>query len=78
LAKLRDLDGRGGPESRAVAAMLAASARTVGAYATAAACDGYAALIEEGAPAQARRRALDIIDEEIGIVRAKIADLFPR
>jgi hypothetical protein len=50
----------------------------VGAFAVASASDAYAATLASGLPERERARALDILEEEIGMVRAAIQDLLPR
>lgn len=76
LQRLRSLTGAVDPAP--VARMLGASARMVGAFAVASASDAYAATLASGLPERERARALDILEEEIGMVRAAIQDLLPR
>ena len=76
LQRLRSLAGSA--DASPVARVLGASARMVGAFAVASASDAYAATLATGLPERERARALDILDEEIGMVRAAIQDLLPR
>ena len=76
LQRLRSLAGSA--DASPVARVLGSSARMVGAFAVASASDAYAATLATGLPERERARALDILDEEIGMVRAAIQDLLPR
>ena len=58
--------------------ILAATARIVGAFAVAAACDGYLTALKDGLPARDRLQALDAVEEEINIARAAIYALLPQ
>ena len=58
--------------------ILAATARIVGAFAVAAACDGYLAALKDGLPARDRLQALDAVEGEINIARAAIYALLPQ
>lgn len=62
----------------AMARILAASAKTAGAFAVGSASEAYAATLAAKAPERERLRALEILEEEIGIVRATILDLLSR
>ncbi|MDB5643876.1 MAG: hypothetical protein JWN07_3193 [Hyphomicrobiales bacterium] len=76
--------GLAGPRLRAsvdpeaamtLARMLGSTARIAGAFAVAAACDGYVAAFAGGLPERQRMRALEILEEEIGIARSAISEL---
>jgi hypothetical protein len=74
--RLRSLAGN--DSARAMAKMLGATARTAGAFGVAAACDAYAATLVGGVTEREALRALDILEEEIGIARNAISDLLGR
>lgn len=74
--RLRSLAGD--DRARAMVKILGATARTAGAFGVAAACDAYAATLEGGVSERDASRALDILDEEIGIARTAISDLLGR
>ena len=61
-----------------VARMLVATARIAGAFAVAAACEGYMGALDDQLPESDRLRLLDRLETEIAIARVAISDLLVR